>query len=634
MLEKGGTSNCILSWILVPSCCLVLASARMGAVDCDARFDCLADYPPGAFPDFDCEFSDAAAGIDWPRWRRVFEETDSVLWFDESYVFLSTFAESDPEQREQYRRACPLGHLNANIMMYVLLKESGDTTPYFTSITENVVRFPLRILAGSRWPLFLFFWRWNLTTVGSPRSYNPADDDIVNCAHLVEPVVDWVQVQKSLVREDGVVRSLDAVYLSPENSRVANAECPYGWLAGVFVKALMCAVSESTCFGRFASFIEEWFQKDTDTAVLMVAHSRWPFARLLDGLARATRHHYKLDFTEQELRGLAPGGSWIESRSFRDVQRVVKLLPAGPPEAPTLTYVTIVHGGQFNRHIPRFCARARVVGHAGRRLLLFTLDEEAFAICMKENEGRCIRGTPSIINKFTLPLILLHAGLDVVWIDFDVFLMQDPTPEILDHANHGPFELLVSGSFESDCICNGIVYYRSTTTVRNWLFTVLLWMYHHPYEHDQKTFAAFLAHRETVQEEPLDMRTPLNWDILDAVNQFVTPDVFEGNGWMGDLDHIVIFHFLNGQSDSYTGLDPSGEFMRQHGKFVDGVGPGKLSLLDLFYGQADDSLYTTMKPAHENAAIRGVLLSSRKKRQRRDLFGKSCGPVPEWGTRH
>ena len=55
-------------------------------------------------------------------------------------------------------------------------------------------------------------------------------------------------------------------------------------------------------------------------------------------------------------------------------------------------------------------------------------------------------------------------------------------------------------------------------------------------------------------------------DTLDPINQFVTPDIFEGNGWpgpfrrsaflvgcrsvkqlrMGDLENIVIYHFLNG----------------------------------------------------------------------------------------
>ena len=78
----------------------------------------------------------------------------------------------------------------------------------------------------------------------------------------------------------------------------------------------------------------------------------------------------------------------------------------------------------------RFCARARSLGTPGRRLILMTLDDEAFRMCLEENEHRCVRGTPSIVNKFTLPLMCTHLGLDSMWIDLDVFLMVDPTPAL------------------------------------------------------------------------------------------------------------------------------------------------------------------------------------------------------------
>eukprot|EP00913_Durusdinium_trenchii_P008517 g7998.t1 len=99
----------------------------------------------------------------------------------------------------------------------------------------------------------------------------------------------------------------------------------------------------------------------------------------------------------------------------------------------------------------------QALGTPGARLLLFTLDQEAFDLCWAENGRRCIRGTPSILNKFTLPLLCARLGLDSVWIDLDVFLMADPTPAIVAHAEQGPYEILISGSFEADCICNGIV---------------------------------------------------------------------------------------------------------------------------------------------------------------------------------
>lgn len=205
---------------------------------------------------------------------------------------------------------------------------------------------------------------------------------------------------------------------------------------------------------------------------------------------------------------------------------------------------------------------------------------------------------------------------------------------------------MISGSFESDCICNGIVYFRSTEVVRAWLLNVILWMYHHPYEHDQKTFSAFLNYTETVQREPLTFPRIPPWDTLDPVNRFVTPDTFEGNGWMGDLEEIVIYHFLNGESDTGSDLDPSGSWMRDYGNFEDDGnmppptrkelrrGTGKVSLMDLFYGQ-EDEIYRTQDAVYRNPAIRRALLASKKQSRRSDLFGKPCGPMVEvLGSKH
>merc|ERR1711879_124124 len=50
-----------------------------------------------------------------------------------------------------------------------------------------------------------------------------------------------------------------------------------------------------------------------------------------------------------------------------------------------------------------------------------------------------------------------------------------------------------------------------------------------------------------------------------------------------------------------------------------------MGLMDLFYGQSDEALYTTPKPAHENAAIRQLLFSSRKAKRRVHPFGDACG---------
>ena len=58
------------------------------------------------------------------------------------------------------------------------------------------------------------------------------------------------------------------------------------------------------------------------------------------------------------------------------------------------------------------------------------------------------------------------------------------------------------------------------------------------------------------------------------------------------------------------------------------------ALLDIFYGQDDEELYDARRPAHENPAIRGALLASRKAERRLDML-KQCGPTSfddgSWG---
>ena len=93
-----------------------------------------------------------------------------------------------------------------------------------------------------------------------------------------------------------------------------------------------------------------------------------------------------------------------------------------------------------------------------------------------------------------------------MWIDFDVYIVQDPTPYLLEHQNREDYEILISGSFATHCICNGIVYFRATENVRMWLLDVISWLYGHPYEHDQAAFSAWLEHTEKVTWRPLPHR--------------------------------------------------------------------------------------------------------------------------------
>jgi len=609
-------------------------------------------------------------GIDWSKWRSIYVEMHPSQWTDASAKYFDLFMSADEATYNSWMRVCPIGVLNAELSLFSLSLSRGDrdhAAGYRDYASLKLRALPLRVLIGSRWPLFALLTsrrlRWYAPALGSPDLTN---DTVINCEHLEEPALNWHGYLDAF-RPDAVKDWYNATIryvMSWQMTQIPQElykECPLGFITTMLIKAITCATTESSCFDSFAGKAER-FLKSSPHMLDLLAHSRWPLSTLLNFLATTARHQYFLDFTEDELSGnlsplilsqsttfVAAMGTWLgslhkeSSQSFRDLAAVLPKLGPAWEEAPNLVYITMIYGAKFNRYMRRFCARARSVGLVGERLLIFTLDQEAFELCLVENGQRCIRGTPSIMNKFTLPLMCAHLGLDTVWIDLDVFLMVDPTPALLEHAERGPYDLLVSGSFEADCICNGIVYFRSTRVVVDWLLSVLVWMYHHPYEHDQKTFSAFLNYTERVSKDDLDLPQIPAWDTLDPINQFVTPDTFEGNGWTGDLENIVIYHFLNGESDTAggTGLDPSGTWMRQFGHFTDagGAAPGKcegescrsgkVSLMDLFYGQ-EEELYTTAMPAYENEAIRNALLSARKAERSTKLLGRPCGPMVGW----
>eukprot|EP00747_Dinoflagellata_sp_TGD_P054855 gnl/TRDRNA2_/TRDRNA2_149233_c0_seq1.p1 gnl/TRDRNA2_/TRDRNA2_149233_c0~~gnl/TRDRNA2_/TRDRNA2_149233_c0_seq1.p1 ORF type:complete len:367 (+),score=33.84 gnl/TRDRNA2_/TRDRNA2_149233_c0_seq1:32-1102(+) len=301
----------------------------------------------------------------------------------------------------------------------------------------------------------------------------------------------------------------------------------------------------------------------------------------------------------------------------------------------SLLYVTMVFGPRYNPYIPRFVSRAAALGISN--LVLFCLDDEAYSLCsaQRNSRGKCIFGTPSILNKFTLPLVYLHHRIDVFWLDFDVFLMKDPTPDILNTAQAKQADILVSGSFADDCICNGLVFFRAAPVVVEWLLVMLSWMYEHTYTHDQQAFSAFLGGRpdednvtrpEQISSSKL-FKTYLEpklhvprWALLDPVNEFVSAHVLNTTGWTGDLERMAIFHFLHGDSEINRGHKAHGWSTRF------GIGNTSKPLLDIFYNQSDDALYSEAGPPYtRNAEIRDALLTSRRVARPSELV--HCGVV-------
>merc|ERR1740123_688518 len=112
--------------------------------------------------------------------------------------------------------------------------------------------------------------------------------------------------------------------------------------------------------------------------------------------------------------------------------------------------------GSMNKYIAGWSRRLGVLGIGN--LVMATLDRDAHDLCERHHSGRCIPGSISVLNKYTVLLVALQLGLDVMWLDFDIFLVRDPGPLIATAAEG--YDVLMGYDYDSDCLCNGFFYIR------------------------------------------------------------------------------------------------------------------------------------------------------------------------------
>merc|ERR1719193_1923562 len=161
-----------------------------------------------------------------------------------------------------------------------------------------------------------------------------------------------------------------------------------------------------------------------------------------------------------------------------------------------------------------------------------------------------------MLNKYSLLLIALQLGFDIMWLDFDIFLVKNPTEETYALARERKADLLIAYAWNSDCICNGFFFMKSTTVNVEWLKAMFHWLYTRPYEHDQRAFAAFLNYTENVDVRGPEFLPEIpSWFVFDVHNKFINwPD------WAGNLEDVVLIHFMDGEAFSLYGrssYDPS-----------------------------------------------------------------------------
>mmetsp|Transcript_40031 Transcript_40031/g.89805 ORF Transcript_40031/g.89805 Transcript_40031/m.89805 type:complete len:627 (-) Transcript_40031:56-1936(-) len=591
------------------------------------------------FPDYDCVREGKEVVLPWSNWLGSLSSLSAstgggggMLDVSLQYILLLT----DETIREAALKECRLGVLMADILQLLLCFAKWGFDGCYGGM-EPIVRASLKevgvqVLLGTRWPIFetlnANIWHETREGMALPRL---AGQHGMDCEGLEKPVLDWHHFKSIFKRSDWYQDAVDATY-GPELEaawREAAVECPLGFVQANIVKMMLCAHTESICFHAHANAVENYLAA-LDLHLIM--GSGWPVFQLLAHVSRVTRRHsFQLDFLPEELmehhstvRQIEPASDAYSAllKLLTDLRLAadadVRRHGGDRNEGLRLVHASMAFGERFSPYVGRFISRARAVGIEA--LLIFCLDEQALVECVAV-QGYCLSGSPSILNKFTLPLVLLQHDLDVLWLDLDVFLFQSTVPAIIRDAQKA--DILISGTFAIDCICSGIVFFRATVATSAWLLKLLAWMYQHAYEHDQKAVSAFLRAGERVAfENELHLDDVPSWDYLDPEIEFVSASHVEGAGWAGNPDDIVAFHLLHGDSDA---TDASRQFASRFS-----LGSGYLPLLDLFFNQSHAmELYTSaVLPHHAVAELKEALYRSKFETPRPSVRPRCNETVP------
>lgn len=490
-----------------------------------------------------------------------------------------------------------------------------------------------------------------------------AVEEAFGCRAVEGQILDWKDYRRLLRQgktqftEDSTIKYTFSQGWD-EKVTVLSEQCPVGVLMMFLEKLRIAQKMKTEEYAAFAHGIgsilltlerhTDWEAPPSDSFSLFML-SDWPFFNLLcstsfqaqdvrpDQVSHGYQHKpFLLDFLPEEilkspserkdiarlralsrprhleyLRSLRRGRA---SATFRALLAALEtaLGVGSSPDAPLkLVITTLIWGARLSVYLRAALQRAHAFGLA-RHSVVFCLDEDSCNTCRKEHYfvANCVRGSlKTIFNKYTIASAALHLGFDVLYLDFDTLLMKNPLPPILKEAENA--EILVSRDFGSVCLNTGVIYFKAHEDTADFVSTLLVWMWHHPYEFSQKAFSAFLL-VENVTRAPFDLpmaKVP-RWKHLDPINAFVTNTVYnqEVEGWTGNLDDIVVFHFLDGTG----GVDPE---KAVRGEYA--------NLYDLFYANNNLNLSDASVPLwKQDKHVENVILFSRKPAVPQSLY--SC----------
>jgi len=175
--------------------------------------------------------------------------------------------------------------------------------------------------------------------------------------------------------------------------------------------------------------------------------------------------------------------------------------------------------------------------------------------------------------KFYLFPILLSLGMDVAWLDLDVFVIRDPTSQLLAQAygtqpnsgvrpldrqpqSQGPLDVVVTDHFDMYCLNHGVFMVRASDRSLLWLLEYIRWMHWYPFGHDQNGWDAFLGHSIVEPQVPPGLRTDpwrnASYGVLDTHTEYLTL-----TGWAGadarERRLALLIHFTTTKGISMAG---------------------------------------------------------------------------------
>lgn len=557
---------------------------------------------------------------------------------EEDTLDFPAFSRLEPAAAAQ----CPLGTLLLKIawtMLCVMARDAACYTHLNVNISRQLFNIPLTVIMGTEWPIYALLhtsdWAWPGTPPHSDYECDRSNgsDAILNWPLLRRafwddrPHVSWWSESVKYVFDKALV---DDFYR-------ASRQCLYGVYVMNMVKAMWATDTESSSYDVYAPYVQ-WILYES---LHYLGASGWPIFALLHHFTSLRRHGFRLDYIAAELGGMPyrEHGEWLQSLPLERHLALIDAMPPGRPhfsatvralraalqhsDGLRVVYVTMVYG-RFNQYISGWAKRARRLGL--QNLVMAALDDEAFELCTQHLGATCVRGSVSVLNKYTLLLVALQLGIDVMWLDFDIFLVRNPGP-VLQTASQG-YDLLMGYDYDSDCLCNGFFYLRSRPITHRWLFEMVRWLYDHPYEHDQRAMSAFLNYTEKIALGSDSLPEQPRWFVFDVNNQFIN-----FGSWEGGFQDLVLVHFVDGSAFSLYGRqewDPSIPQTKRR-VAVDVTNPGvERTAMDFFYqpGPIDSAPETFFQLRPE---LRRLLEAQRRPRPKQK---QRCGILPAVETAH